>query len=175
MVELKRILELESSLEKVLRVVLISVLLESAFKLTIMNFLIFFLLSFFPILISSHSHHKPCLTDVAATTLITKWFTLFTSADSSQFGALTSAVLTDDFTYEDETLNFAIGLCFVKAEGPIAPSRAIFVEILKARLADSGTVDEKHEALDTVRSCNKIAVRVQNSASTRGNIPNKSV
>jgi hypothetical protein len=138
-------------------------------------FFILFLLCFFPMLISTHGYHKVCLTDVTTTTLLTKWFALFTGTDPTQFDSLTSAILTDDFTYEDETLNFAVGLCFAKAEGPIAPSRAIFVDVLQERLAESVTVGEKHEAVDTVRSCDKIAVRVQSSASAKGNTPNMSV
>jgi hypothetical protein len=121
----------------------------------------------------AHKPKRPCLTASTASALLTRFFTTWSTTDTSAIPSLAVDLVTSDFTFEDETINFGVGPCVAPPEGPLILNRDAFIALLKLRQADSLITEEKYDVLDTVVECEKIAVRWQASGKAIGYaIPN---
>jgi hypothetical protein len=84
--------------------------------------------------------------------------------------ALVADVVTEDFTYTGETINFDLGPCIAPPEGPIVHSRDEFAGLIAITISRATIVDVAFEFLDTVIECNKIAVRWLGTGKAVGNV-----
>jgi len=125
----------------------------------------------------AHKGKRPCLNADTAADFVGRFFAAWTAADVSQVPALAANAVTEDFTYTDETLNFAVGPCIAPPEGPIAASLKDFITLISLTIADADIYDEAFEVIDTVISCDKLAVRWQGTGKALGSgvRPNKYV
>jgi hypothetical protein len=113
---------------------------------------------------------KPCLNADSVADLLDRWFAAWTSPDPTAVAALAANVVTEDFTYTDETLNFGVGACVAPPEGPIVFSRNDFAGLLAITVAEATITGEAFEVLDTVIECEKVAFRWLGTGKAVGNV-----
>lgn len=118
--------------------------------------------------------HKKCLTETEACSLVETWYSIFSSRDFGYVESTVTELVTDDFTAEDETINFGVGPCVLPPEGPYATGKEAFLFSLQLRLAEVSAEfkDETYETIRMVHDCNTVAFRWQLSATALGINPN---
>lgn len=121
-------------------------------------------------LAQAHKYKRPCLYEDSVVALLTRYFAAWTATDASAVPALVADVVTEDFTYTDETINFGVGACVAPPEGPIVHSREEFAGFLAVLIGEATIYDEAFEVLDTVIECEKVAVRWQGTGKAVGNV-----
>ena len=116
---------------------------------------------------------KPCLNADSVAGVLNRWYAAWTATDAAAAAALVPALVTEDFTYTDETINFGVGACVAPPEGPIVFGRNDFAVYLAIVLGESTIYDVHYEVLDTVIECEKFAFRWLGTVKAVGNvIPN---
>jgi hypothetical protein len=111
-----------------------------------------------------------CLAPTAASDIITRYFAARTATDLAAIPSLVTNLVTENFTYTDETLNFSVGPCVAPPEGPVVFNREIFIGFLTLVKGESTITEENFEVLDTIIECEKIAVRWQGSGKAIGKV-----
>jgi hypothetical protein len=117
---------------------------------------------------AAHGKKRHCLRDADATSLSNRWLAMNAALDVTAAASL----ITDDFSIEDETINFGVGACVLPPEGPYATSKAAFIANLNIRMAEALVTDQSYTPLLVVHDCEHISVRWQGMATAKGNIPN---
>jgi hypothetical protein len=102
--------------------------------------------------------------------LLDRWFAAWTASNAAAVPGLVANVVTEDFTYTDETLNFGVGACVAPPEGPIVFSANDFAGLLAITMAEATIMDESFEVLDTVIECEKVAFRWLGTGKAVGNV-----
>jgi hypothetical protein len=116
----------------------------------------------------AHGKKKHCLKDSDAKSLSDRWLALNAALDLTA----AAAIVTDDFTLEDETINFGVGACVLPPEGPYVFNKAGLIANFNIRIGESLVTNQSFTPLLVVHDCENIAIRWQGMAYAKGNIPN---
>ena len=109
-----------------------------------------------------------CLNEWAANDIANRWLSLNAALDKTAAAAL----VTDDVTVEDETINFGVGQCVLPPEGPYVFNKQGLLMNFDIRAQESTVNNQQYVALKIVHDCNSIAIRWQGTATAKGGIPN---
>ena len=115
---------------------------------------------------------KDCLNKHEAEDIVERWISQFEAKDAAVSASIADGLVSNDFTFEDETVNFFFGPCLLPIEGPYVTSKARFIESLGFRATTSILGPENFTPLDIVADCDSIAFRWRLESTALG-VPNK--
>jgi hypothetical protein len=114
----------------------------------------------------AHGHQKHCLKDADATSLANRWLEMNAKLDTS----IAASLVTENFTLEDETINFGVGTCVLPPEGPYVFNKAGLITNLGIRVGEAIVLNQSYTPLLIVHDCEHISIRWQGQGFTKGNV-----